>query len=166
MTSLKGGRGMSQFLDRGFFDYGFTLRPNDRVRSIVRIPFLNLELVPYFIGSDISVKLRIKPTSKAKPNILCYEWRLFKKNSPDLVNSGKGVADMTKTNDHKTNLFLTHFSYTDEYSVDMNVTANGQTESQSQTMLDLEITSRASVMMNWWWLVLGGAVGFLLGKIT
>ena len=155
---------MSQFTDRYYFDYKVSLRPNDWLRSWFRFSPLNLELVPYFFGSDISVKLHIKPTKTAIPSILNYEWRLYKKNSIEPENIGKGVADMVNNSDYKTTLLLKHFSYTDEYRVDVDIMVNGNTK--SQTMGDLEITSRANALLSGWWVVIGGVVGYLIGSFV
>lgn len=154
---------MSQFSDRDYFGYNVSLRPNDWLRSRLRFPPLNLELVPFFTGSDSYVNLRIKRTKVAVPSTLKYDWMLFKKGSEEAEANGTGTADLTRNAEYKTILFLKHFSYTDEYRVDFWVTIGDKSE--CKTVADIEITSRANMMLNGWWGVLGGLIGFIVGKL-
>ena len=153
---------MTQFLDRNYFGYNVSLRPNDWLRSRLRFPPLNLDYVPYFTGSDISVILYIKRTKSASPDVLTYEWKLFKKNSVQPDATGTKKVDLKRDTEYKAVLFLKHFSYTDEYRVDFAVTTSDKHE--SSTVADFEITSRATFQFRLLWFLLG-ALFTILGVI-
>ncbi|HEX9896743.1 MAG TPA: hypothetical protein VGA85_03675 [Dehalococcoidales bacterium] len=168
MTSLKRvlrGFGMSQFSDREFYGYAIALRPNDWLRSWFRILGLNLDLMPYFSGCDIYFNFIIAPTKRAIPSpSIKYTWQLYKKGGNNQADANGSGSISNLTIKHKKKLFIGHFSYTDEYRLELEVELGG--EKEDQTVADFEITSRAGALMNGWLLVIGGLVGYLLGRIT
>jgi hypothetical protein len=162
------GKGMSQFIDREYFGYIVSLHSSDWIRSWFRFPPLNLEFVPYWSGSEIYVTLKIKRTPSAKPSVLQYEWKLFKKGNTEPENNGKGVVDMTVNNTFKTRVLLNHFSFSDEYKIDLII--NKDNESKLQTVGDIQITNRAEAMQSNLSLVIsviiGGIFGYILGRLS
>jgi hypothetical protein len=166
MTSLKKwlrGLGMSQFSPRAYSGFKVITTPNDWLRRWLIVPLLYLELLPYFSGADIvfDVKMIRQRNDKLKP--FNYKWNLYKKGSENAERSGSG-ANTKPSKVFRTKLHIGHFSYTDEYRLDLTIEQNGSTE--SHTVADFEITSRADMLLNGWWLIIGGVAGYLIGKFA
>ena len=158
-----GRRGMSQFSDRNFFGHQVCLRPDDWLRKRFFMPKLHFAFVPYFSGSDISFSLCIKPNEGKKPDTLKYTWYLSARGDKEPFKSDSDVA-VISDKEYETKLFLGHFSFTNEYKLDLKVTrANTQ---QFDTVADFEVTSRAIVEKNFWWIILSLVIGVIIGKLT
>jgi len=154
---------MPQFSDRNFFGHQVCLRPDDWLRKPVFMPKLHFAFMPYFSGSDISFSLRIKPNKGKTPDTLKYTWYLRERGNEELYNSGSGVA-VISDKEYKARLFLGHFSFTNEYKLDLKVTRGD--EQQSDNVGDFEATSRASVEKSFLWIVLSLVIGIVIGKLT
>ena len=155
---------MSQFSDRIFWGYQVSVRPHgDFLRKVI-IPKWNISFMPYFAGADIVFKLKIKPTKSAiSCSDLKYEWYLFKKDDEEPCELGL-CTTLSPVQVHENLINLKHFSYTNEYRLDLKVTANER--ELTQTVADFEITSRASVQLTFVWTMIGFIVGFILGKVS
>ena len=159
---------MSQFLDRKYFGYKVSLRPNDPFRKIpfrIKMPHLNLFLLPYFSGSDILFNLNIKATESALPTVLKYDWQLYMKEKEQLCNAGNGIADMTTRKSHKDILDLGHFSFT--YNYQLNMIIESENEKRCQTVVDFETSSRTAFQMfllNVLFAIIGGVIGWVIGR--
>ncbi|MBI4288311.1 MAG: hypothetical protein HY671_07795 [Chloroflexi bacterium] len=161
-----GGLCMSQFSPRSYFGYSFVVRPgdNDWLRRHLIVSKYSLSVLPYFAGADLVFNLRVTPTENAVPCAkLRYDWYLFRKGEKDACN--RGHWDIVSPRDeYKGKIDLGHFAFTDEYRLDLEVTANG--DKDCQTVADFEITSRANMQMAIIWFFLATALSvvmFLLG---
>lgn len=154
---------MSQFSDRDFFGYRVCVRPDDWLRKRTVMPKLHFTVVPYFSGSDISFSLCVKPNKERSPSTLKYTWHLRKKGEEEPCNSGSGIA-VVSNEKYPTKLFLGHFSFTDEYMLDLKVTRGD--EQESQNVADFEVTSRATLLKDFWLVILALVIGIIIGKVA
>lgn len=154
---------MPQFSDRDLLAHQVSLRPDDWLRKRVFMPKLHFAFVPYFSGSDIYFSLRIKPNKEKTPDTLKYTWHLRARGNEELYSSGSGVA-VTSDKEYKTRLLLGHFSFTDEYRLDLRVTRGN--EQQSDNVADFEVTSRASVEKDFLLITLSLVIGVVIGALT
>ena len=158
---------MPQFLDRDYFGYRVCLRPTDLFRNYIRIKIphrVDLFLIPYLWGTDISFNLIIKATKLATPTALAYEWQLYtdEKKQPD--KTGNGVADMTIKRKDKATLDLGHFSHTHKYHLNMKIKTM-ENESEYYTVADFETSSRTHfqlLILAALFTVIGGVIGGLV----
>ena len=148
---------MSQFSPRIYFnEYRVTARPNDNFRRHL-IPRLNLGILPYFNGADILFDLSILPIKrKTTLPILKYSLYLSKKRGNALIPIASNTIANVTHKAYKTTVSIGHFSFTDEYKLDMEIEYNGKAE--RLTIADFEIKSRASAQLL--------LIGFLLGLIA
>ena len=139
---------MPQFLDRECFGYRVFLRPTDPFRKIFRIklPDLNLFLLPYLWGTDIMFNLNIQATQSALPRVLKYEWQLYAKEEARPRVTGNGIVDMTTARKRNTILDLGHFSFRYEYRLDITIETESGEKCQ-KTVVDFETSSRTAFQM-------------------
>ncbi|MFC2008377.1 hypothetical protein ACFLT0_01645, partial [Chloroflexota bacterium] len=107
---------------------------------------------------------RAEPMQKSQsPTLLNYRWLLYKKgdNQPQKTGLGTVLSPNKKNTD---TVDLEHFSYTDEYRLDFEVTINDATE--CGTIADFEIHSRASLQVALIWFVLASVVTVVAGIVA
>jgi len=131
------------------------------------IPKWNYVLVPYFTGADIVYKLQITPTKSAIPcSELKYNWILLKKDTDKPEDTNGGIVK-SPSKEHTAEINLGHFPFSNEYKLDLQVTVNNTTE--SKTVADIEIISRANVQLTLIWAILAfifGIITYFIGKLN
>jgi hypothetical protein len=88
---------------------------------------------------------------------------VIKKGSDLPEHEGEGVVKSPDMSANTHNLNLGHFPFTDEYRLDLEVCAGHMV--RRQTVLDFELLSRSSAIINGWWLIIGAVIGFILAKL-
>lgn len=156
---------MSQFSPQKYFNrYKVSAKPNDWIRRHL-VPKLNLCLLPYFCGADISLDIKIEPIKhNTQPEVLEYDLLLYKKGNknPEILTPSSNKVNMLQEN--KIIVKLRHFSFTDEYELVAKIRNNSEVE--SHTIADFEITSRANMQMAIIWFIVASffsLISFLLG---
>jgi len=124
---------------------------------------MDLFLLPYLWGTDISFNLTIKTTKAAIPAVLEYEWQLYVEEDKKPSKAGNGIADMTTRENYKAILDLEHFSNAHKYRLDITIkTVSGE---RCQTVADFETSSRTAFQMfilATLFAIIGGVIGGLI----
>ncbi len=107
----------------------------------------------------------VKPTTIVSQ--LDYKWSVASKDK-DVnwkVPTGSGIVHLPTD---AINLDLGHFPFSGEYILELDITSNG--ESVTQTIVDYDVLRRSEVFINVWWILLAAllsAVATYLGvKLT
>lgn len=154
---------MPQFQTRGYSDYLVVVRPADWLRRRLVIPRLEMCVFPYLSGTDVDFRMTVKPKVKNMPlpemSYTVYiqkkgesDWREFASQNHEASNSPICVI-----------LHLGHFSYSDEYAVELKIDINGK--SIRQNIADIEFWSRANFEIGFVGLVLGAILGVLFSHL-